>query len=225
MATSKPKELASYSVVRILGRLTKSELAEFETFLCSPYFNQNTYLTSLFRELKKYYPAFESPAFTSQNIFKAVNKGKRYDHSQSRKDMLSLFGLAEKYLSVSGMLSTEFDSRFYLVSSYHKKSMPDLGRKAIGKIKQELSSKGHNEIDSYQYSSRLRSLEYDMSLLNGNISDALISEKRSLNELIKFFILKSVNLINQIRFGEKAYNIKDKMKLTDAFFSRIDLEK
>lgn len=139
--------------------------------------------------------------------------------------MLSLFGLAEKYLSVTGMLTNEFDSKFYLLSRYNQKSIPDLGRKIIWKIEQELTSKGHNEIESYQYSSRLRMLEYDNHMLIGNISDALVSEKRSLNEFIKFFILKSVNLINQIQFGEKAYNIRSNMKLTDAFLSRIDLEK
>ncbi|MBX7042229.1 MAG: hypothetical protein K1X85_04935 [Ignavibacteria bacterium] len=225
MATSKPKELANYSIIRILRRFTKNELAEFETFLSSPYFNQNSYLISLFRELKKFSPAFESPAFTSQNIFKAVNKGKRYDHSQFRKDMLSLFGLAEKYLSVSGMFSAEFDSKFYLLSRYNEKSMPEIGRKTLAKIEQELNAKRHNVIDSYYYSSKLRMLEYEISMQEGNISDAVISEKRSLNDLIKLFILKSVNLNNQIRFGEKAYNIQEKMKLTEAFFSRFDLEK
>ncbi|MBS1492550.1 MAG: hypothetical protein JST55_03510 [Bacteroidetes bacterium] len=83
---------------RILSTLSKEEFAEFDRFINSPFFNRSKDLTKLFYAVNKYYPIFESPKLTNENIYKKLYPGKTFNEGTIRNLFTDLGNLAERFL-------------------------------------------------------------------------------------------------------------------------------
>src|SRR5690242_4917104 len=66
-------------LINLLKTLSPDEMKSFEKFIASPYFNSVKNHTNLFKELKKFYPAYEDKKFTHEYIYSRLFKGRPFN--------------------------------------------------------------------------------------------------------------------------------------------------
>lgn len=135
----------------LFNKFTNKELLEFEKFIKSPFFNTSERVVKLFLYLKNLYPKITEEDISRENIFKAVNPGKKYDDQNARKLISDFSRIFEKYLSYR---SFEKDRSAY--DSYLSASLKELGDKklfnsSIKKIIAGLDSNFNRDSDYYYY--------------------------------------------------------------------------
>lgn len=86
-------------LITLLKGLNKQEIREFESFLISPVFNTRDMVTKLFREIKLFYPDFDDPSLTKENIYTRLYGNKPYSDETIRTMISRLYALVEEYFS------------------------------------------------------------------------------------------------------------------------------
>src|SRR4030095_11154743 len=85
--------------IELLKTFNPREFKEFGDFVNSPFFNKNLKLIQINEIFKKYYPDFNSPLFTKENVYAKIYPGKKYKDNEVRRNLSEILRLAEEYLS------------------------------------------------------------------------------------------------------------------------------
>ncbi|MDZ4712491.1 MAG: hypothetical protein SGI89_09230 [bacterium] len=90
--------LEKHNLIQLLRTLSNSEWKEFEKFTASPFFNKGRNYIPLLKILKKFHPSFESPEFTTENIYSKLYPEKKYKESVLNSMFSRLYIIGEEYL-------------------------------------------------------------------------------------------------------------------------------
>ena len=85
-------------LISLLKTLDKNEIKEFGKFIVSPFHLKDRTMKPFFEAIMKYYPDFESPKFTRENIYESLYPGKKYDDAVIRKLSSYLYKMGEEFL-------------------------------------------------------------------------------------------------------------------------------
>ncbi len=108
-------------LLELLRRLTPKELADFDAFLISPFFNRSEKALLLFRHLVQYAPDFAPSQLDGGQAFAAVWGGdKSFDKAALNRLSSQLFKLAEQYLAHAALSSDPIRARLYLMRRYER---------------------------------------------------------------------------------------------------------
>ncbi len=111
------------NLIRLLSSFSPKEINQFDKFIRSPFFNNQSTLIRLYSELKKYYPSFEHSDFTKEKLFEAVNPGLDFDDTKFRKYYSNLCKLAEEYLNFIENDSNPERKRHNLLEQFDKRNL------------------------------------------------------------------------------------------------------
>lgn len=103
-------KLQAIKFIKILKNLDKNKLLDFEKFLNSPYFLERKDLPKLFKEIKKYYPAFNSKNFDKKILFKKAFPEKNYSDELLRKYFSELHKMLILYFPISSFKNEDISS-------------------------------------------------------------------------------------------------------------------
>lgn len=174
-------------LIRILQKLSPAELREFEKFIVSPYFNKGRNLLPYYKELKKFYPEFDSPSFTKQGIYLKLNKGPKFDkkaNSLINKLNSELTFLMDKYLTVSEFEKDSYQNGVFLSQAFNNKGLFENGLNTISKTNKLLDEGG---VDPEYFISKRKLLHIKADALEG---------KRNMKEY--FDLPEELSLINAV---------------------------
>ncbi len=90
-------------LLTLLRHFNEGELAQFDKFLSSPYFNQSEKLLKFFRLIMNYKPLFESTNLEKEKLYKALHRKKHYNDTTMRQMITDLFKLAKTFLAHEGL--------------------------------------------------------------------------------------------------------------------------
>lgn len=110
-------------LVTLLRTFDKKELKEFEKFVSSPFHSGSRDLMPLLNEIKKYYPKFDNPKFTGEEIFKKAFKGKKYDEGYFRKMLSFLYKMGEDFLVELELREKHTERDLLLLKQFRKREM------------------------------------------------------------------------------------------------------
>lgn len=88
----------SSSVIEILRTFSPEELKRFDDFVSSPYFNKKTAVINLYKQIKKYAPAFDNPKLKKELLWKALYGAKAYNYGLFKNLVYDLTRLCENFL-------------------------------------------------------------------------------------------------------------------------------
>ena len=97
-------------LITLLKIFSKEEIKDFEKFIASPYFNKGRNFIPFYKILKNYYPGFDNPELTEENIFKQLYPEKTYDKKSSTTMRVlesQLTRMAEKFLEIEEFAKSE----------------------------------------------------------------------------------------------------------------------
>lgn len=144
-------DIYTHNAIIILGRLTKKELVRFKNFIKSPYFNKHKIIITLFNELIKYYPSFNSDKITKERFKYLVSP--TGNESTLRDSMSILLNMLKKFIAVEAYINAQFPLKSNILKGLSEKRLFDIYEKNYKKYSAELEGvRKKSLIDYYLYS-------------------------------------------------------------------------
>ncbi|MBS1551400.1 MAG: hypothetical protein JST15_04950 [Bacteroidetes bacterium] len=153
--------------ISILKEFSIEELKRFERFLSSPYYNCSKKVTNLFKELKKFHPAFDSPNLTKEYLSSKISPSLAYKDSTIRNLLADLQGLIEKFLIVEKVFSNGFEKDILALNSFIEKKQIGLFDLTVNRTLEHIECEGIDG-DYYYFKSCIMASKFNHNLSNGN---------------------------------------------------------
>ncbi len=172
----------------LLKTLSAEEIKEFRKFAASPYFNEGRNPVPLINEVLKYYPDFDQPGFTKENLYYAIYPGEKINLTAFDKQLSRAAALADKFLLQKGL---EKDSDRMLAVHAKELSKRNLNKLFESKIKEAEAMIALNSPYDTHYFETVRDLEVIKV-------DNLLGNRDSYSNKDKFFARGNYNLLDMI---------------------------
>ena len=172
----------------LLKTLSAEEIKEFRKFAASPYFNEGRNPLPLINEVLKYYPDFDQPGFTKENLYSVIYPGEKINLTAFDKQLSRAAALADKFLLQKGL---EKDSDRMLAVHAKELSKRNLNKLFESKIKEAEAMIALNSPYDTHYFETVRDLEVIKM-------DNLLGNRDSYSNKDKFFARGNYNLLDMI---------------------------
>lgn len=208
----------------LLKSLTKEEVKDFKKFIASTYFNRGRDLSKYYQVLIKYYPDFN---VTKEKICKDYFKTKACDAKQLKilrtlnSEMVKMF---ETYMQVSELQENRYYQHLILLDKYWRKNLSAFAEKKYFGFLNDTTGVSDDFNQHWQL--------YSLTLPMHNIFTYLEKEdkhydlqKFKAKQLLAFFILSSVTIINSMTISRNLMNYKEEKNDLVTFLKNINFEK
>lgn len=212
-------------LIQILKTFTPEEIKEFKKFITSPFFNkEGNYIVRYFEVLKKHYPAFNSPTFTKELVFKKVYPRTEFNSQLSNKMNFELQKLAEEYLRYTGFREHSLMSDLYYLRKLNQKKLYDLFEKKFSVLKSAFDNI-EDSIDKDFY--RLQ-FDYEVEKViyytDINKQEKTVPSIRNAQRFLTYdFLINMLDVLVNIEIS-KHTNFEDKDNVLDDLKNNIDFE-
>lgn len=141
------------SLLEILRTFSKQELAKFEDFVKSPYFNKKENVVKLLLDLKSHAPGFESDDLAKEKIWSRIFPDAAYNYGVMKNLIHDLGKLCESFLSEEVYKTDEMQRSLDLLSSFFHRDIPNIFQTKADSAERWLVKK--YESNDYVYMSRM----------------------------------------------------------------------
>lgn len=208
-------------IIKFISSLNKQELKEFEKFVLSPLHNNRSDVSLFFKELKNYYPNFNSKNFSKETIYSRMYPGKKYRDDVIRRLSSNLLKTGEEYGAYADFRKDKFSYNRHLSNFYLSKPLPKLLSRQLSKTEEDLN-KNKTRDAAYFYNVNLLEEYKRLAAVMLDPSGRKIDLQQQIDSIWKFalislFRLYKIASVHTSQF-EKTINIKN-IKLLHTFVS------
>jgi len=221
---SSKKSLHTSNLIKVLSTFSKKELNEFEKFVSSPFFNNQSTLVRLFNEIKNYYPEFNSIDFTKENLFSIINPGKKYNDTLFRKYFSNLAKLSEDFLVCIDIKSNDDRRQTSLLDQYDKRILYPMFEKLSQQINERLDHEGITN-ESFYYKNFREELKASFNIRTNNLQRLNNDLKNAHKYILLHLLLSSTVYSNMMLVNKKSFKDADLENTFEGFFETFDLIK
>lgn len=178
-------------LIKTIKTLSQDEFSKFGKFVSIPYFTKGRNLVPFYKELKKFYPDFDSVDLTKELLYKSMNKKSVFDkNANSLMNILSstMMKLLEKFLILERLEREETQEMIFLNEEYLERGLHKTGIEISEKTLNELMKSGIGE-EMFPSLQSLISLKADGYIAIGDTK--MINDTYS--EKSDFYILQTLN--------------------------------
>ncbi|MFZ1322965.1 MAG: hypothetical protein WAT71_15515 [Ignavibacteria bacterium] len=218
------KSLHSSNLIKVISTFSKKELSEFEKFVSSPYFNNQSTLVRLFNELKNYYPEFNSVEFTKENLFSKINPDKKYSDTLFRKYLSNLTKLSEDYLVCVDIKSNNDRRQTSLLDQYEKRILYPMFEKLSTQIDEKIDIEEITN-ESFYYKNFREDLKGSFNIRTNNLQSLNKNLKNAHKYILLHLLLSSTVYSNMMLVNKKSFKDADIENTFESFFETFDLIK
>lgn len=193
------------NLIHILSKLDQDGFKKFGKFLNSPYFNNNEKLIELYEILREYYPHFDSPVISKENIFRKLYKKDRVVMGTMYYLISEMENHLEVFIGIEKMNPVNLN--FALMEELNKLGMNNLFDKKYKEIRKKMKS-----IPDPYYLNRF--LLASIKRNNEKIKRAFLTKKdiygkewfNPVDELVKMFLKNILTNIQALANFKKTCN-------------------
>lgn len=127
-------------LIQTLKTFTKEETKSFEKLVLSPYFNKGRNYMPLLNELKKYYPEFDDDNLTSENIYKKIYPGRKFNKQVMWNQVSGLEKLAIEFLLQTALKTNSVEKYIILIDELSKRQLDKQVLREIDRTEKQISS-------------------------------------------------------------------------------------
>lgn len=179
------------TILEILRTFNENEIKIFEEFLSSPYFNKQTAVVKLYKQIKKYAPEFSSPRLNKEKVWEAIYKNKQYNYGLFKNYIYDLTKLAEKFVMYESIKKENLHSQFSFLESLFDRQINDLFESKFNSLNKKINQLHKNSDieakDKFEFLSKIY-------LLKSNFSD-LFSRHSSIGDEFKQHSVFRISLL------------------------------
>lgn len=212
-------------LVETLKTFTLSEWKLFEKFATSPFFNNGRNYLPFIKQLRKFYPAFESDKLTYEHIHKKLYPGKKFNKQMMWNLASELEKLSKEFMLQLGLKENKLDRFRILFGELLKRKLDKQNLKEIETAEKLLDTKKTGPDHFYSgWVIEESKTEYWITI-KGRQDIALINIVKGVEYFIqKMFADIAVQVWDLHVFG-RMYNSSPGSKTAYGFFTKLDLEK
>lgn len=210
--------------VQLISKLTPEEIRNFSDFLKSPFFNRNTRVASLFDELKKDYPAFESKSILKEKIYSKLYRGKPYNEQVMKNLNTELFRLLKDFLAHDMLEKEKSQKQLMLISNLNARDTEQLFEKESESA--ELIAREHKENirDLYHLLNRIEEERLTNVIVNNMQAESTVHIMKAGEYLIIYFLKNLLRLLINHRINEFSFNASTEVNLMDEFLKNLNID-
>lgn len=219
------KGISQFTIVKILKKFSPKEITEMDKLLSSPFFNNHSIITRLYRELKKFYPHFSDKKLTKKYLFEIISPGKKYDDQLFQKYLSLLNKMAEEYMSILELQSNKNEKDLKILYQLSRRDLNEVYSRKLKEI--ERKSDNHLKIDEYYYlyKHKLSDIKYYHNARGNNLHPGNEELKESYNCLIYYLLINSSSTLCQLFSDKLSYKYSEPENSYGIFYSRSEIEK
>jgi len=219
------KNISETIFIRLLKSFTAKELAEFEKFVSSPFFNSQKTLTKILVEIRKFHPSFDNKVLTREYLYGKVNPGKEYDDVIFRKYFSNLLKLAEEYLCVIDNMIHQDRKVTSLLDQFERRNQTALFRKLLQKHENSFEEKEEITNESFYYKHFREELKSSFEIRTNKLHMLKPSLIKSHTYLLMHLLLTSCVYSNMMLVNRNSFKDSEDVKLFEEFFEIFDIIK
>ncbi|MDZ4711506.1 MAG: hypothetical protein SGI89_04190 [bacterium] len=174
--------------------------------------------------MKKFYPSFDSPIFTKENIYKSVYLSGKYSDEKLRKLLSDLYKLAEKFLVISNIESNKLEYPKLLLEELHIKRLDNIYISKYKETYEYLKNTGqHYQMFLHEHQLKWLNVSFMLSRADQFSLPSEIFERSE--QLIFYFLSDLFITLNDIEMTNINYNYSHTSNLPQKFIDNFDIEK
>ena len=223
--SSQLKGISNFTIIKILKKFKQKEMSDFEKFLNSPFYNNHSTITKLFRELKKFYPQFADKLLTKEYLFEIVNPGKKYDDMLFQKYLSRMNKLAEEYLSILELRKDQNDKDLKILYQLSKRDLKDVYSRKLNEVEKNFNENLKIDDNFYLLKHKLSDIKYYDKARSNNQFSIHKDLMDSYNYLINYLFIISSSCINQLFSDKLSYKYSELDRTSGIFYNRTEIEK
>lgn len=199
------------NAIEIIKSFSKLEMAEFNDFLWSPFFNKKRTIIKLFAEIMNYAPDFSDNKLEKEKLWNKIYPDKAFNYGVMKNLIHELTKLTEEFITQKEYRTRELQQFENLYTSLSKRNMKNVYLK-----KDSLLTKNFNEnygkfkdITFDEYYGRLTKI-YEVKIWDSSFNDQRENLNDDINGMVDSFVTGMlIHLIN-INYLAKVSSYNDK---------------
>ena len=218
-------DFSKLNLIKLLREFTQNEINEFDKFVKSPFFNNQSTLIRLYDELKKYYPDFNDKNLSKEKLFEKVNPELEYNDVQFRKYFSNLFKLAEEYLICVECNINKERKKVHLINQFEKRNLNEFYDKGLKEIDRIENEKNHvsNEYFITKYFTEETKFIHFIKI--NELDKISFNMRNSHNNIILQLLLITAVYNNILLVNKKIYRDSEVEYYFEEFLLNFDFEK
>lgn len=211
-------------LINILRTFTGEEMKLFEKYVISPFHSRGKNCLPLFKQLRKYYPDFNSEKLTYENLYKYIYPGKKFN----RQVMYNLSSEMEKmtrgFLEQIALRKKNFRRTELLLSEFGSRKLLDNYFDAINVMEKQLFG---GTID-YFYIENIAQLEghkLDFFYLIDKVESMIESKQKDAEYHILLFLRMITGGLHDMNILSRNFDSKYQLNLPLELVKNLDLKK
>lgn len=216
----------SSSLIQILKTFTTEELKRFDDFVSSSFFNRKSYVTALYKHIKKFAPEFISPKLEREKVWKELYPYKNYNYGIFKNLVFDLTKLAENFLKVEYYLKDELQTGYNFLDVLKERELVKLFKTNFNVIERSVNdtykSKKIPAENYFDFMSRLYLLKFGFSAeydVHPKMNEELDSH---FNFLISNFFVLLIKANNNSHSFYSDHNSERKANPISSFLEKAD---
>lgn len=169
------------SLLEILRTFSKAELAKFEDFVRSPYFNKKENVLKLFLDIKKYSPELTDEALKKEKVWSRLFPGQIYNYGIMKNLIFDLGKLCESFLCEEIYKNNEMQRSLDFLTSVFSRNTDGIFINKIESI--ERSFRKNFETNKYIYAHEFYKQFGNILELKSNFFHVHTPQNKKQNEL------------------------------------------
>lgn len=211
------------SLLEILRTFSKAELAKFEDFIRSPFYNKKGILINLFLIIKKYSPQFNDNKLEKEKVWFVLFPESEYNYGIMKNIIFDLTKLTERYVILIKFSEDKLSESKYLLTFLRDKDLSKMFLNKFDQIERSNSTKrGNINVNGY-YGFWMDLLILKSNVLNNTKESHTLLEVSSLNLIISFLI-NSFKIFQNLVVANSDLNINFENNPVALFLRQISPE-
>ncbi len=206
--------MSNFKLFDILSVFSENQISQFGKFICSPYFNQNQTLISLWEYLSTFHPNYDNPLLVSDKLWSYLFPNRSFDDSEIRRIRSSLLKKVEKFIAISRLEEQKILLQSEVMHFYtenllkkHAKSTLETAKKALDTSPHQNQQYYHNQyLINYAATSYLSLEDYRSKKFHDLMDDYMDATSYNLDVS---FLLKKLELASSIASYGQIFGISD----------------
>jgi hypothetical protein len=210
-------------LIKILKTFSMEEIAAFEKFIASPYFNTVKNYLTLFKAVIKFYPDFIDDKLKHEYIYKKLYKGKPFNKQVMWNVKSGLENLAEEFLEQVALKKNQFKRMELKVSEFGKRKLLVNYTHTLGKM-EKLLEKNAIDYTYFENKGHLENYKQVYYFLTNKVQAMGESKLKASEYQVLLFLRMTAGGLNDMSVLTKDYNSSFEVNLPMKFAQHVDLK-